>query len=103
MFSSKFACPVSGFTIEEIEPRLFSFNSPHGACPACDGLGMESFFDPALVVPDERATLAEGAVIDMTLEVRDKKQLEKVVSAIRRISGVRDIERVQGTGRGQQE
>ena len=46
-----FACPVSGFTIEEIEPRLFSFNSPHGACPACDGLGMETFFDPALVVP----------------------------------------------------
>jgi excinuclease ABC subunit A len=62
VFSSRFACPVSGFTIEEIEPRLFSFNSPHGACPACDGLGMESFFDPALVVPDERASLAEGAV-----------------------------------------
>src|SRR6195952_1001867 len=62
VFSSKFACPVSGFTIEEIEPRLFSFNSPHGACPACDGLGVESFFDPALVVPDERASLAEGAI-----------------------------------------
>ena len=54
VFSSRFACPVSGFTIEEIEPRLFSFNSPHGACPACDGLGVESFFDPHLVVPDER-------------------------------------------------
>ena len=62
VFSSRFACPVSGFTIEEIEPRLFSFNSPHGACPACDGLGLESFFDPALVVPDERASLADGAV-----------------------------------------
>ena len=62
VFSSRFACPVSGFTIEEIEPRLFSFNSPHGACPACDGLGVESFFDPALVVPDERVTLADGAV-----------------------------------------
>ena len=62
VFSSKFACPVSGFTIEEIEPRLFSFNSPHGACPSCDGLGVESFFDPALVVPDERVNLAEGAV-----------------------------------------
>src|SRR6201996_3057645 len=62
VFSSKFACPVSGFTIEEIEPRLFSFNSPHGACPACDGLGVESFFDPHLVVPDERVTLADGAV-----------------------------------------
>ena len=46
VFSSRFACPVSGFAIEEIEPRLFSFNSPHGACPACDGLGVETFFDP---------------------------------------------------------
>ncbi len=63
VFSSRFACPVSGFTIEEIEPRLFSFNSPHGACPACDGLGLETFFDPALVVPDERASLADGAVM----------------------------------------
>ncbi len=62
VFSSRFACPVSGFSIEEIEPRLFSFNSPHGACPACDGLGIESFFDPELVVPDERKPLAEGAV-----------------------------------------
>jgi excinuclease ABC subunit A len=62
VFSSRFACPVSGFSIEEIEPRLFSFNSPHGACPACDGLGIESFFDPRLVVPDERVSLAEGAV-----------------------------------------
>ncbi len=62
VFSSRFACPVSGFTIEEIEPRLFSFNSPHGACPACDGLGLESFFDPNLVVPDERVSLADGAV-----------------------------------------
>jgi excinuclease ABC subunit A len=62
VFSSRFACPVSGFTIEEIEPRLFSFNSPHGACPACDGLGVETFFDPALVIPDERASIAEGAV-----------------------------------------
>ena len=66
IFSSRFACPVSGFTIEEIEPRLFSFNSPQGACPACDGLGVESFFDPALVVPDERRSLAEGAVAPWT-------------------------------------
>ena len=66
MFSSRFACPVSGFSIEEIEPRLFSFNSPHGACPACDGLGVESFFDPALVVPDERLSLADGAVTPWT-------------------------------------
>ncbi len=62
VFSSRFACPVSGFTIEEIEPRLFSFNSPHGACPACDGLGVETFFDPQLVVPDDRVSLADGAV-----------------------------------------
>ena len=62
VFSSRFACPVSGFTIEEIEPRLFSFNSPHGACPACDGLGVETFFDPSLVIPDERASIAEGAI-----------------------------------------
>jgi excinuclease ABC subunit A len=66
VFSSRFACPVSGFTIEEIEPRLFSFNSPHGACPACDGLGVETFFDPALVIPDERRSLAEGAVVPWT-------------------------------------
>ena len=46
MMSSKFACPVSGFTIPEIEPRLFSFNNPHGACPACDGLGTQLYFDP---------------------------------------------------------
>ena len=53
VFSSRFACPVSGFTIEEIEPRLFSFNNPYGACPACDGLGTELFFEPDLVVPDD--------------------------------------------------
>jgi excinuclease ABC subunit A len=61
-FSAKFACPVSGFTIEEIEPRLFSFNSPFGACPACDGLGTEMFFDPELIVPDDRLTLRDGAI-----------------------------------------
>jgi excinuclease ABC subunit A len=61
-FSAKFACPVSGFTIEEIEPRLFSFNAPQGACPACDGLGTKLYFDPNLVVPDERTPLDEGAI-----------------------------------------
>jgi excinuclease ABC subunit A len=61
-FSAKFACPVSGFTIDEIEPRLFSFNNPFGACPACDGLGTEMFFDPDLVVPDDRLSLDEGAI-----------------------------------------
>ncbi len=62
VFSAKFACPVSGFTIEEIEPRLFSFNNPFGACPACDGLGTQMEFDPMLVVPDESKTLENGAV-----------------------------------------
>jgi excinuclease ABC subunit A len=62
LFSQKFACPVSGFTIEEIEPRLFSFNSPHGACPACDGLGLEQEIDADLVIPDPAKTLRQGAI-----------------------------------------
>ncbi len=62
VFSARFACPVSGFTIEEIEPRLFSFNSPHGACPDCAGLGTETFFDPHLIVPDETKSLAQQAI-----------------------------------------
>ena len=62
VFSEKFACPVSGFTIEEIEPRLFSFNNPFGACPACDGLGQSLKFDEALVVPDRDKSLYDGAV-----------------------------------------
>ncbi|HZX88483.1 MAG TPA: excinuclease ABC subunit UvrA [Reyranella sp.] len=62
VFSARFACPVSGFTIEEIEPRLFSFNAPQGACPACDGLGVKMFFDPEMVVPDDRLSLGEGAI-----------------------------------------
>jgi len=61
-FSENFACPVSGFTIPEIEPRLFSFNAPFGACPACDGLGMELFFDERLVVPDQAVRLDKGAI-----------------------------------------
>jgi len=62
-FSEKFACPVSGFTIAEIEPRLFSFNAPQGACPACDGLGEKLHFDPALVVPNENLSIKKGAVV----------------------------------------
>jgi excinuclease ABC subunit A len=62
LFSEKFACPVSGFTIPEIEPRLFSFNNPFGACPICDGLGSERKVDPALVVPDERLSLRRNAI-----------------------------------------
>ncbi|GGE93943.1 excinuclease ABC subunit UvrA [Sphingomonas prati] len=63
VFSEKFACPVSGFTIAEIEPRLFSFNAPQGACPACDGLGEKLYFDPQLVVPNEHLSLKKGAVV----------------------------------------
>ena len=61
-FSARFACPVSGFTIDEIEPRLFSFNNPFGACPSCDGLGTTLYVDPSLVVPHPERTLREGAI-----------------------------------------
>ena len=63
VFSEKFACPVSGFTIESLEPRLFSFNAPMGACPACDGLGEKLLFDAELVVPNENLSLKQGAVV----------------------------------------
>lgn len=63
VFSEKFACPVSGFTIAEIEPRLFSFNAPQGACPACDGLGEKLIFDEDLVVPNHALTIKKGAVV----------------------------------------
>jgi excinuclease ABC subunit A len=63
VFSEKFACPVSGFTIAEIAPRLFSFNAPQGACPDCDGLGERQEFDPQLVVPNENLSLKKGAVV----------------------------------------
>ncbi len=62
IFSARFACPVSGFTIDEIEPRLFSFNNPFGACSACDGLGHEAYFEADLVVPDADKTLRKGAI-----------------------------------------
>jgi excinuclease ABC subunit A len=61
-FSARFACPVSGFTIDEIEPRLFSFNNPFGACPSCDGLGTTLYVDPSLVVPHPERSLREGAI-----------------------------------------
>jgi excinuclease ABC subunit A len=63
VFSEKFACPVSGFSIAEIEPRLFSFNAPQGACPACDGLGEKLLFDPDLVVPNQNLSIKKGAVV----------------------------------------
>jgi excinuclease ABC subunit A len=62
IYSTKFACPESGFTIEEIEPRLFSFNSPYGACEECEGIGIKLNVDPNLVVPDERKSIADGAI-----------------------------------------
>src|SRR3982751_5551349 len=62
IFSEKFACPVSGFTISEVEPRLFSFNNPFGACPACGGLGIEQHIDADLIIPDKDATLRKGAI-----------------------------------------
>ena len=62
IFSSKFACPVSGFTIEEIEPRLFSFNNVFGACPHCDGIGAKLYMDPKLVIPNENLSLQQGAI-----------------------------------------
>ncbi|MDC0147791.1 excinuclease ABC subunit UvrA [Alphaproteobacteria bacterium] len=62
VFSSRFACPVSGFTIDEIEPRLFSFNNPFGACPSCDGLGTQFFIDPIAIVPDGGLTLYKNAI-----------------------------------------
>ncbi|MBX9898836.1 MAG: excinuclease ABC subunit UvrA, partial [Qipengyuania sp.] len=63
VFSEKFACPVSGFTLEDIEPRLFSFNAPQGACATCDGIGEKLLFDPQLVVPNEALSLRKGAVV----------------------------------------
>jgi len=62
VFSANFSCPVSGFTIDEIEPRLFSFNNPYGACPKCDGLGVKNSFDASLVVPNPSLTLRGGAI-----------------------------------------
>ncbi|MBH00942.1 MAG: excinuclease ABC subunit A [Candidatus Pelagibacter sp.] len=62
IFSTKFACPESGFTIEEIEPRLFSFNSPYGACEECDGIGIKLNVDPKLVIPNEKKSIADGAI-----------------------------------------
>ena len=63
IFSTKFACPESGFTIEEIEPRLFSFNSPYGACEECEGIGIKLNVDPKLVVSDEKKSISEGAIV----------------------------------------
>ncbi len=77
-FSAKFACPVSGFTLKEIEPRLFSFNSPHGACPVCDGLGVEVRFDARLVVPNPNLSLKDGAIAPWSSESGSSKKTFQV-------------------------
>ncbi len=107
-FSAKFACPVSGFTIPEIEPRLFSFNNPFGACPACDGLGEQLKIDPALVVPETDKSLSDGAIApwgksasplqDQTLKALAKKYKFSLTAPWNKLSEtVRDLI-LNGTG-----
>lgn len=74
VFSSRFACPVSGFTLDEIEPRLFSFNNPQGACSSCGGLGTETVFDPDLIVPEPQKSLREGAILPWSNEGNNSKR-----------------------------
>ncbi len=82
ILSARFACPVSGFTIEEIEPRLFSFNAPAGACPKCDGLGTELKFEADLVVPDRALSLADGAVYPWARTGNTSPYYEQTLNAI---------------------
>ncbi|MCZ4342605.1 excinuclease ABC subunit UvrA [Sphingomonadaceae bacterium G21617-S1] len=83
-FSEKFACPVSGFTIAEIEPRLFSFNAPQGACPACDGLGEKLYFDPQLVVPNAALSIKQGAVVPWAKSNPPSPYYMQVLSSVAR-------------------
>ncbi|MEQ8356972.1 MAG: excinuclease ABC subunit UvrA [Kiloniellaceae bacterium] len=83
-FSAKFACPVSGFTIDEIEPRLFSFNNPFGACPSCDGLGVTLFFDPDLVVPDPKLALSGGAIAPWSRSATPSPYYQQTLDSIAR-------------------
>jgi excinuclease ABC subunit A len=83
-FSEKFACPVSGFTIAEIEPRLFSFNAPQGACPACDGLGEKLVFDEDLVVPNYNLSIAKGAVVPWAKSQPPSPYYMQVLSSLAR-------------------
>jgi excinuclease ABC subunit A len=87
VFSEKFACPVSGFTIEEVEPRLFSFNAPQGACPTCDGLGEKQLFDPQLVVPNETLSLKQGAVVPWAKSNPPSPYYMQVLSSLAREFG----------------
>ncbi|MFM1815830.1 MAG: hypothetical protein RLZ98_2525 [Pseudomonadota bacterium] len=84
VFSARFACPVSGFTIDEIEPRLFSFNAPAGACPKCDGLGTELRFEPDLVVPDTSRSLKGGAVYPWARTGNTSPYYEQALEALAR-------------------
>src|SRR5689334_16413196 len=84
VFSEKFACPVSGFTIAEIEPRLFSFNAPQGACPACDGLGEKLVFDEDLVVPNHNLSIAKGAVVPWAKSQPPSPYYMQVLSSLAR-------------------
>src|SRR5687768_13610999 len=84
LFSEKFACPVSGFTIAEIEPRLFSFNAPQGACPACDGLGEKLIFDEDLVVPNHNLSIAKGAVVPWAKSQPPSPYYMQVLSSLAR-------------------
>lgn len=87
LYSEKFACPETGFTLEEIEPRLFSFNSPYGACPKCDGLGSRHEIDPSLVIPNVRASLLEGAVAPWALS--QSRYYSQTLEGIARHFGVK--------------
>ncbi len=88
VFSARFACPVSGFTIDEIEPRLFSFNAPAGACPTCDGLGTQLQFEPDLVVPDGSLSLADGAIYPWAKTGATSPYFEQTLEALARHYGV---------------
>ncbi|MEM7301045.1 MAG: excinuclease ABC subunit UvrA [Pseudomonadota bacterium] len=87
IFSEKFACPVSGFTIPEVEPRLFSFNNPFGACPSCDGLGTRQSVDPSLVVPDEKLTLRGGAIAPWSKSNNPSPYYAQTLEALGRVYG----------------
>jgi len=86
-FSEKFACPVSGFTLPEVEPRLFSFNAPQGACPACNGLGEKLFFAPDLIVPNESVSLRDGAIVPWARSSPPSPYYMQVLASVARAYG----------------
>jgi excinuclease ABC subunit A len=89
VFSEKFACPVSGFTIPEIEPRLFSFNNPFGACPSCDGLGLKKAIDAQMVVPDGELTLRAGAIAPWSKSANPSPYYAQTLEALGQVFGFR--------------